>query len=181
MGDSVSVSVPALPVTGFAPNMTTSLPIQPAAMTYQSLGGLWLEIPNLGVKTPIVGVPATASGWELAWLGDQTGYLEGTAYPTWSGNTGLTGHVYLPNGNPGPFVDLHTLMWGQQIIVHMGGQEYVYEVRSVRRVLPDDISVLGHATGPTLTLITCQGYDEEGNVYRYRIAVKAVLMSIQPE
>jgi LPXTG-site transpeptidase (sortase) family protein len=135
----------------------------------------------LGVKMAIVGVPSTANGWELTWLGDRAGYLDGTAYPTWSGNTGITGHVYLPNGKPGPFVNLHTMVWGQQVIVHLDGQKYIYEVRSVRRVWPDDITVLGHAELPTLTLITCQGYNEAASDYRYRIAVRAVLIKIEPE
>lgn len=179
--DSATISVPALPATGFAPGVRTSVPRQPAEAQYYQVGDLWLEIPALGVNIPVVGVPLNSKGWGLAWLGNRAGYLQGTAYPTWSGNTGITGHVYLPNGKPGPFVDLHTLYWGQQIIIHMDGQQYIYEVRSQRRVWPDDLSVLGHADLPTLTLITCQGYDEAGNSYRYRIAVRAVLIRIQPE
>jgi sortase (surface protein transpeptidase) len=64
------------------------------------------------------------------------------------------------------------------VIVHLDGFEYVYEVRSVRRVMPGDLSVLGHSDTPVLTLITCQGYDPYGNAYRYRVAVRAVLVAI---
>jgi LPXTG-site transpeptidase (sortase) family protein len=142
---------------------------------------LWLEIPSLGVKTSIVGVPATSDGWDLTWLGNQIGYMYGTSYPTWNGNTGLTGHVYLADGTPGPFVNLRTMVWGQQVIVHMGGQQYIYQVQDVRRVWPDDLSVLKHATVSTLTLITCQGYNEAENDYKYRIAVRAVLINVIPE
>jgi LPXTG-site transpeptidase (sortase) family protein len=170
-----------LPLTGFAPGQTTLLPDQPAEALYTDLGTLWLEIPSLGVKARIVGVPATSGVWDLTWLGDQIGYLYGTSYPTWSGNTGLTGHVYTPNGKPGPFANLHTMTWGQQIIVLMDGQQYIFEVRYVRRVLPDDLSVLGHAATPTLTLITCQGYDQAENDYHYRVAVRAVLVQILPD
>jgi LPXTG-site transpeptidase (sortase) family protein len=180
--DSVVVGVPALPATGFAPERITPLPAQPAGRGYAQLGDIWLEIPALGARMTIVGVPAdSAEGWNVTWLGDRAGYLEGTAFPTWAGNTGITGHVYMPNGKPGPFVNLHTMVWGQQVIVHMAGQQYVYEVRSVRRVWPQDISVLDHAELPTLTLITCQGYDESENSYHYRIAVRAVLIKVEPE
>jgi LPXTG-site transpeptidase (sortase) family protein len=178
---SATVGVPALPKTGFAPGRLTSLPVQLLDRAYASLGDLWLEIPSLGVSTSIVGVPLGSGGWDLTWLGEQAGYLNGTAYPTWSGNTGITGHVYLADGSPGPFVDLHTLVWGQQVIVHMGGQRYIYEVRSMRRVWPDDLSVLQHADLPTLTLITCQGYNPAADDYRTRIAVRAVLVDIQTE
>ena len=157
------------------------MPQRPVSTQYESLGNLWLEIPALGVKVQIVGVPSNSTSWDLTWLGDQAGYLDGTAYPTWSGNTGITGHVYLSNGKPGPFVNIHTLYWGQQVIVHMDGQKYIYEVQDVRRVWPNDLSVLRHADVPTLTLITCQGYDEAENEYRYRIAVRAVLVSVQPD
>ncbi|HTX91496.1 MAG TPA: sortase, partial [Anaerolineales bacterium] len=178
---SATIGIPRLPATGFAPGQTTFLPDQPVESQYADLGDLWLEIPALGVKASIVGVPANSSGWDLTWLGDQIGYLYGTAYPTWTGNTGLTGHVYTADGKPGPFVNISKLVWGQEVIVHMGGQKYIYQVQDVRRVWPEDLSVLKHATVPTLTLITCQGYNQADNDYRYRIAVRAILVSIEPE
>mgnify|MGYP001124586276 CR=1 FL=1 len=59
--------------------------------------------------------------------------------------------------------------------------QYVYKVQSVRRVWPDDLSVLSHMDAPTLTLITCQGYDQENDSYWYRIAVQAILVDVLPE
>jgi LPXTG-site transpeptidase (sortase) family protein len=173
------IRIPALPDTGFAPGVQATLPAQSEANAYTSLGSLWLEIPTLGVQMPIVGIPANSQGWDLTWLGDDAGYLEGTAYPTWPGNTGITGHVTLPNGKPGPFANLSTLYWGQQVVLHMNGQKYIYEVRSVRRVWPQDISVLNHAEYSTITLITCQGYNSLENTYAYRVAVQAVLMRVE--
>jgi LPXTG-site transpeptidase (sortase) family protein len=178
---SANVTRPPLPATGFAPGVVTGLPPQTSQNRYASLGELWLEIPALGVEIPIVGVPLEVDGWDLTWLGDQAGYLEGTAFPASLGNSGLTGHVYLANGQPGPFVNLHTLHWGQSVIVHFNGSKYIYKVQTVRRVWPDDLSALKHAEVPTLTLITCQGYNENDGSYRYRIAVQAVLVDIQPE
>jgi LPXTG-site transpeptidase (sortase) family protein len=178
---SANVTRPPLPATGFAPGVVTGLPPQTSQNRYASLGDLWLEIPALGVEIPIVGVPLEVDGWDLTWLGDQAGYLEGTAFPASLGNSGLTGHVYLANGQPGPFVNLHTLHWGQSVIVHFNGSKYIYKVQTVRRVWPDDLSALKHAEVPTLTLITCQGYNENDGSYRYRIAVQAVLVDIQPE
>lgn len=170
-----------LPKTGFAPDRITALPEQPSTFRYVQQGDMWLEIPSLGVSATIVGVPINEQGWNLTWLGDQAGYLEGTAYPGWPGNTALTAHVYLPNGKPGPFVQLHTLRWGDRVILHAHGQRYVYEVRSNRQVRPDDLSVLRHEEYSWLTLITCRGYNETTDNYRYRQVVRAVLIAVEPE
>lgn len=168
----------ALPATGFAPNIQTVLPEQPADMAYTDLDGLWLEIPDLGVESSIVGIPATLSGWNISWLGSNAGWLNGTAYPTWTGNSVITGHVYLPNGQPGPFVNLGNLAWGDRIIIHLDGQSYIYEVRQVTQVSPTDTSVMGHRDQPWITLITCRGYNEATNTYAYRVAVQAVLIRV---
>ncbi|MDW8226589.1 MAG: sortase, partial [Anaerolineales bacterium] len=175
------IRVPSLPATGFAPGVVTNLPVWNDGMAYSNLGDLWLEIPALGVRMPIVGVPFNAEGWDLTWLGDQAGYLEGTAFPTSSGNTGITGHVYLPNGKPGPFVNLHTLTWGQKVIIHFNGMQYIYKVNLVQVVKPNDLTPLRHAKEPTLTLITCQGYNQQTNTYANRVAVRAVLVETRPD
>jgi LPXTG-site transpeptidase (sortase) family protein len=181
VSDSAAFTVPALPDTGFAPDRVTVLPDQPADQAYADLGNLWLEIPSLGVKVSIVGIPVKGSGWDLTWLSNQTGYLDGTAYPTHSGNSVLTAHVYLPDGSPGPFVNLSSMYWGQQVIVHMDGQRYIYEVREVRRIWPDDLSVMRHEDKPWLTLLTCKEFDTTSGTYRYRISVRAVLLRVEPE
>ena len=170
----------ALPATGFASNRASSLPVQPAAEAYADLGDMWLEIPRLGVEVSIVGVPQTPSGWDVSWLGDQAGWLNGTAYPTHAGNSVISAHVYDANGQPGPFVHLSQLQWGDQVIVHAFGQEYIYEVRDVSVVSPQAVSsTITHEQNPWLTLITCQGYDETSNSYRYRVVVKAVQVEIK--
>ncbi|MBP7355521.1 MAG: sortase, partial [Longilinea sp.] len=178
---SASVTVPELPATGFAPGRVTVLPASPTAQPYASLGPIWLEIPRLGVSMPIVGVPVKSGEWDLTWLANQIGWLEGTAYPTWTGNSALTAHVYDANGQPGPFNQLGSLVWGDQIIVHLNGERYIYEVRSIRQILPTDSSVLRHEDRAWLTLITCKGYNEDTNNYRLRVAVKAVLIGVEGE
>jgi LPXTG-site transpeptidase (sortase) family protein len=185
--DSVTINSPDstqvenLPETGFAPNRITTLPEQNAEQAYTTLGDLWLEIPSLGIKTSIVGVPRSGGAWDVSWLAGQAGWLQGTAFPTWQGNSVVTGHVYLPNGKPGPFVNLPKLRWGDQIIVHAFGQRHVYEVRMNRVDMPDDLSALKHEDQAWLTLITCRGYDESNNIYKYRIVTRAVLMKVEAE
>jgi len=175
-----SVDIPLLPETGFAPYRQTLLPTQSDLKQYSELGDLWLEIPSLDVEVPIVGVPQTEDGWDVTWLDDQAGWLSGTAFPTWTGNSVLTGHVYDSNGLPGPFIKINDLGYGDTIIIHAWGQEYIYEVREMSEVDPNDTSVVTqHEELPWLTLVTCRGYDPATNSYRYRYVVRAVQVKIK--
>ena len=168
-----------LPGTGFAPIVTTRLPKQPADKHYISLRKLWIEIPVLDVEATIMGIPASQDGWDLTWLGNDVGWLQGTAFPTWAGNSVLTAHVYDANGKPGLFVNLDKLSWGDQIIVHAWDQSYIYEVRSKDdTVSPDDIDVITHEVLPWLTLITCKDFDTENNNYLLRVIVRAVQIQV---
>ena len=140
-----------------------------------------MEIPRLNIKVPIIGIPFSNGDWDLTWLGDQAGYLDGTAYPTHVGNSVITAHVYTSNGLPGPFVNLSTLKWGDQIIIHFAGQQYIYEVRENKVILPSDKSVFKHEDQAWITLITCKDYNASANSYNYRIVVGAVLVKVEPD
>lgn len=168
------------PSTGFAPDRITNLRNRPEGEAYRHYDDLWLEIPSLGVEVAIVGVPLSADGWNVDWLGKNIGYLYGTAYPTHPGNTVLTAHVYDADGRPGPFVDLGRLSWGRQVIIHFEGQRYVYEVRSVDLwVAPTDTRLITkHEDYDWITLVTCRGFDETIDSYRWRTVVRAVLVSV---
>ena len=175
------VRVSQLPDTGFAPQRVTVLPAQPSDVVYSSMPGIWLEIPALHLVSPIVGVHGSASGWNLTWLSNQVGYLQGTTPPTVVGNTALTAHVYLADGTPGPFVNLDQLSWGQTIILHANGYRYLYEVRQNRLVWPGNLSVFREDGYAWLTLLTCKGYNEAQQTYQYRVAVRAILLKVEPE
>ena len=167
-----------LPATGFAPGVVTKIGPEPQGL-YSPQNDLNLEIPALKVKLPVMGIPLQNGTWDLAWLSSQAGWLEGTAYPTLDGNSVLTAHVYLPNGQPGPFIDLGKLSWGQEIAVVSNGLRYVYQVREVARVNPNNMSVFRHEEKPWLTLLTCKEYDEITNSYRSRLVVRAVLLRVE--
>ena len=167
-----------LPNTGFAPGVVTARPAQPLEKGYAQ-DELVLSIPRLGVELPVVGVPKTTDGWDLTWLSAQAGYLEGTAFPTWAGNSVLTGHAVLADGSAGPFARLGELAWGDRVEINAWGQSYIYEVRSVEVVRPDDTRVLGHEEQPWLTLLTCQDYNPQRGSYNARLAVRAVLVEVK--
>jgi len=132
------------------------------------------------VQTSIVGVPQTNGTWDVSWLGNNAGWLDGSAFPTWSGNSVITAHVYDAYGNPGPFVKLNGLWWGDKIIVHAWGGKYVYEVRSVMQVQPNNLAaMMKHQELSWITLVTCRGYDEASDSYSYRILIRAVLVEVE--
>ena len=61
------------------------------------------------------------------------------------------------------------------------GNRYVYQVQTVNYVRPNDLSVLKHEDRDWITLITCHHYDERLDRYHWRLAVRAVLVSVEPE
>jgi LPXTG-site transpeptidase (sortase) family protein len=179
---SFVVAAPVIiPATGFPENKVTSIPLQPAELAYFNLDSLWLEIPSLKVKSSIVGVPETKGGWDVTWLGDEIGWLNGTAFPSWEGNSVLTAHVTSANGLAGPFANIKNLKYGDRVIVHLFDEMYLFEVRDSRLVAPpstgyayEDLDGYSY-----LTLITCQGYDHQNDSYRLRRIVRAVLVDVQ--
>jgi LPXTG-site transpeptidase (sortase) family protein len=169
-----------LPATGFAPGVVTLLPEPTVSDVYTQFDDLRLEIPLLGIDLPVVGIPQTGNGsWDLTWLNGSAGWLQGSAFPTWNGNSVITAHVFDANGQAGPFVGLNQLKWGDTIILHFQGQPYVYSVREVLDwVRPDDLAPLRHEELPWLTLITCKGYDPASGKYDWRYVVRAVQIEI---
>jgi large repetitive protein len=118
--------------------------------------------------------------WDVTWLGNKLGYLEETAFPTWKGNSVITGHVYDANGKPGPFENLHLMKYSDAVIIEAFGQKNIYEVREVLTIEPTDIKeALLHKDQPWITLMTCQGYDEKDKSYTSRVLVRAVLMKVE--
>ena len=162
-------------------NTVTSLPAQPRNMAYASTD-MRIEIPSLDVKISIVGVPKTSAGWDVTWLDRQAGWIDGSAYPTWSGNSVITAHVWDALNRPGPFARLKELKYGDQVKIHAFGQVYVYEVRETTTISPKDTkAMLKHQEKAWLTLITCEDFQELTKDYSSRRMVRAVLVSVTAE
>ncbi|HLO28963.1 MAG TPA: sortase [Anaerolineales bacterium] len=81
----------------------------------------------------------------------------------------------------GLFVNLSKLKWNDKIIIHLSGNKYVYAVQENKVILPNDTSVLQHEEDTWLTLLTCKTFNEKTNAYENRIAVRAVLVSVEAE
>ena len=171
----------SLPATGFAPGRITHLPPQSEVLKYSNLEALELQIPSLGITLPIVGVPQTENGWDVTWLTNaQAGWLNGSAFPTWEGNSVLTGHVTNASGLPGPFAGLGTLKYGDSVLIQAYGHTYTYEVRENTLVLPGDTNaVLDHKERDWVSLVTCEYYNKVSGEYLFRRVVRAVLVNVQ--
>ena len=141
---------------------------------------MWLEIPELEVLAPITGVPLENGVWNVNWLADQAGWLEGSSFPSANGNSVLTGHVWNADNTPGIFNGLNELLYGDQILIHTFGEIYIYEVRERSVTRPDAVDeMLTHYDTPWITLVTCKDYDEKTRDYRKRILINAELVEIQ--
>ena len=169
-----------IPVTGFAPGQVTLLPIQPADKAYNPLDEIRIEIPTLGINFPIIGVSKNNT-WDLTWLRDGVGYLEGSAFPTYSGNTVLTAHVIDANNNPGPFSYIKGMQYGDKIYIHAFGKIYIYQVQENRKLSSTNLAaVFRHEEYQWVTLVTCEDYDANTGLYKKRRMVRAVLISVVP-
>jgi LPXTG-site transpeptidase (sortase) family protein len=178
--DEVVLRRASQPDTGFAPGRISTLD-KSQKTTYADLGSISLEIPALGINIPIVGVPLNGKTWDLSWLSNQAGWLQETAYPTWQGNSVITGHVYLPSGLPGPFLNLGKIGQGEQIIIHAGGMRYTYQVQVISVVNPDDMTAFKHEENAWVTLVTCKEYDAKTDTYKKRIVVRARLVDVSED
>ena len=167
-----------LPITGFPFGRTTILPDQPDDKKYTG-STMMLEIPALSVKLPIFGVPLVDGSWDVSWLGYEAGYLEGSAYPTWNGNTVITAHVWDALNQPGPFIRLKELQYGDLIKIYSGNNIYVYEVQDTRLYTANSITaVMRHEDLDWVTLITCENYQKNNGTYSSRRVVRAVLVQV---
>ncbi len=177
---TLEILQPSLPETGFAPGKLTRVPAQPPSIVYSTSEDLTLSIPSLKINLPIVGVPKSGDGWDVTWLGNRAGWLNGTSFPTWDGNSVITGHVYLSNGEPGPFLNIGKLRYGDRLVVHAFGKEYTYEVRSVRTIKSyETATALKHQDRSWITLLTCKGFNEDTGGYDLRTIARAVLIQVK--
>lgn len=136
-----------------------------------------MEIPRLGVRSPIVPVGTESDGTMASpGTGVDVGWWSGRR--PGQGNALFDAHVDWA-GKPGPFARLSELEPNDTIIVRGDGREVTYRVvwaRTLDRNI-DATEVLGNASGEQIaTLITCFGpFDRTIGTRRERLVVRAVL------
>jgi LPXTG-site transpeptidase (sortase) family protein len=128
-------------------------------------------IPAIGVDTVILDVPRTSDSWDTSHLTWQAGHMAGTAYPGQGSNVVVVAHRYLSYdpataqpANPGAFVALDQLRPGDTVRLYAGELVYVYEVTEQTVVARAELWVIGPTEGETLTLMTCGGTWDTGQL-----------------
>ncbi|MBI5413580.1 class E sortase [Candidatus Peregrinibacteria bacterium] len=127
-----------------------------------------IVIPRINQNVPVVGVKnenLIARKWDdlegdiQKSLRNGVIHYPGTALPGDNGNVVLTGHSSYYAWDAGRFKDvfalLHQVKNGDKIVVYFNQKKFIYEVFSIKVVLPKDVDVLAQTQGEQLTLITC--------------------------
>ena len=104
-----------------------------------------LEIPALGLKVNV------GYGVEEQDLQPGPGFYPQSQYPD-RGNVSIAGHR---NAHGAPFLNLHKLAFGDEIILTYRHKEYTYSVQEVFETHSRDWSVIDPTPEPALTLTTC--------------------------
>ena len=108
---------PPPPTATFIPTLTnTPPPLIPPTLTPAPRVGR-LSIPTAGVNTAIVEVYLDGVSWDVHYLGQNAGHLQGTAWLGESGNVVLAGHVEMADGSPGIFATLDQMNPGDLVIL----------------------------------------------------------------
>lgn len=167
----------AAPATLTASPAPTDAPPTPAPLVHAAAPPIvpTLSMPTAGVVTRVVDVYLNGTSWDVSQLGDNAGHLEGTAPLNKTGNLVLVGHVEMADGSAGIFARLNQMTPGDPIILNSGKSEKHYTVAEVRKVAPDDLTVLYPTKDDQITLITCSDYNILQNTYQDRVVVVAKL------
>ncbi|MBQ4513980.1 MAG: sortase [Anaerolineaceae bacterium] len=170
------VFYPILPETGFSARHAQPLPEKPLDLNYRRTGWL-LQIPRLSLAANLVTVPVDpGSGrYDVAWLGENVGLLDGYALPG-EGTAIVTGHNHLNTTEAGPFALLRDLKLGDTVFLSSPDGEFrIYTVYANEKIAEDDFAALEKITGaydPSITFITCED-ERTGGGYANRRIVSA--------
>lgn len=134
-----------------------------------------IYFPGVESYGQIVTVAKVPGGWDVSNLQQLVGHLEGTAWFDRPGNIVLAGHFEDELGNPGPFRYLYYAKVGDRILVQNGADAplTVFEVREVFSTDPSNLEILRNTPETRLTLITCDDWNPNREVYDKRLIVVA--------
>ena len=159
-----------LPKTGFSAVNPQPLTEKPLSLNYQPVL-MMLEIPSASVTAEIVMVPFADGEFQVAWLDDKAGLLEGSSLPG-EGQSVLTGHNHLNTTEYGPFAKLSGIEEGDRIFIRDEDDIRIFEVYANEKIAEDDIDAVNRLISEdprSLTLITCENERIEGGYINRRI------------
>jgi hypothetical protein len=142
---------------------------------------VFLTIPAVGIRTPLVRLGLTTSGaMQVPSTATLAGWYSGSPPPGAIGPAVIGGHVDSHAG-PGIFFRLHLLRPGDRVYVQQADSRLaVFRVTSVHRYAKSRFpgaAVYGAVPTPQLRLITCGGtFDPARGSYLSNVVVYATLM-----
>lgn len=162
---------PILPETGYSTSRSQRQERVDAAAIHRNTG--WsLQIPVLSLNTDIVTVPPGEKNYDVSYLENNAGLLEGYALPG-EGRTIITGHDHLSRTEAGPFAFLYDMEIGDRIFfVDPENNILIFEVYANEKIAANDIAGLERISGSwpqSATFITCEDEQPEGRYANRRI------------
>jgi LPXTG-site transpeptidase (sortase) family protein len=165
-----------------APSGRAVVPISLSAVQQHTPKPVWLTIPAIGVKAPIVTLGLNRNGTlQVPRTTTVVGWYTGSPRPGAVGSAIIAGHVDSRAG-PGVFFWLRTMRRGERIYVRRAdGTLAVFRVTAVQMYAKDDFPtamVYGPVPDAELRLITCGGtFDYARGSYLSNVVVYARLSS----
>ena len=160
-----------LPATGITAGSGCPISEKPASVKYRPLD-MELMIPTLDLKSEIVALTAVNGRYPVEWLGDRTGWLEGSACPG-EGISVLAAHNTLNAEEYGPFARISAMREGDRFsLLSPDSGLMTFEVYASRTIGADDMGALEKTASlyeNTLTLLTCEDELPEGGYASRRI------------
>ena len=160
-----------LPATGFPTSMDLPLAVRPEAFTGTDLN-LRIKIPVIGVDTELMAVPETERTWDVEWLQDQAGLLDGTALPG-EGISIIAAHNTLNAEKTGPFFRLSALQKNDTVLISgADGSVQIFRVFANELLDPGDMDKLvsiAQNGNNTLVLVTCENESAAGGYLARRV------------
>lgn len=110
-------------------------------------------IPSLSIDLPVKEAKVVNGYWEV--FDDKAAWGEGSGIPGQIGNQVIFAHA-----REGLFLPLKDIKTGMKIYVFTSGSWFSYEVKEVKSVYPNEVSVIAPTKDETLTLYTCTGFKD---------------------
>lgn len=116
----------------------------------------WLQMPSLGIDTPVIEVYFQEDDWGA--IDYAAGYLHGSGDPGEPGNVVVAGHAGVRGA---VFMSLPATQVGADIYLDTATYRYHYKVREIKVVWAHEVEVLHPQAGATLMLVTCVNWDTQ--------------------
>lgn len=160
-----------LPATGFSSLFANTLSEQPMALNYEPVH-LRLQIPVIDLTTELVTVPLMNDTWQVEWLGNRAGVLEGSSMPG-EGYSFIAAHNTLNSEEYGPFALLSTMEPNDLITVNSeDGTMKLFRVYANELINANDVQKLektAEQEAGSLVLITCENESVNGGYLDRRV------------